>query len=163
MTCTAVQRRLLGSRRPTRSPLPPFSPSSVALPIYLGVGQYVMSTRDMSPLTPLLGSCFLPRILHGRICRLWNRLVHGHDDHRPGYTLLTTELTNRLTSFPALQGVGAGGIQASSLIIVADLTPLRQRGLFTSINNLLVDDSLQRPCLTEPIECKPSPQFLRRH
>ena len=45
-------------------------------------------------------------------------------------------LTNPLIPSTALQGAGAGGIQASSLIIVADLIPLRQRGFLTSINNL---------------------------
>lgn len=122
-----------------------------------------MSPRESTLLISLLGSCLLPRILHGGLCRLWNSLVYGYDGHRAGYTLLPIRFTNHLTSFPALQGVGAGGIQASSLIIVADLTPLRQRGLFTSINNLLVDNPLQKPCLTVLIECKLSPQFLPHH
>jgi len=39
---------------------------------------------------------------------------------------------------PALQGAGAGGIQNVSLIIVADLIPLRERGFFVGINNAYV-------------------------
>lgn len=136
MTSTGDRPRLHGSRRPTRSLPLLFSLWSVALPIHLVVAQYVLSPRDRPLLTLSSDSCRVPRILHGRICHMWDGVVHGNAHRRTGYAPYLIGCNQPTNPLPAIQGAGAGGIQASSLIVVADLTSLSDRGLFTGINNL---------------------------